>query len=346
MKHVTQLDAFRAFSVMLVLFSHFVRPNQLALRDSFEWGRMGVLAFFVLSGFLITGILLEHRQRIESGASTVGQAWRSFIVRRTLRIFPLYFFALFFFGYVVGVQNIRDNMVTHALYVSNFGQALWGINYGIANHFWSLCVEEQFYLLWPFGMLMLTLEATRILCVLMLAVSTIFGGLWISLEMGGKFINYIPLGAPSFALCIGGLLAWQRKTGLDARPWNLALAVAVAAFACTTFWAIDFAGKFVGLVHDLSWSVVSAWIIMTLCQRDVPYLANPVTVWIGKISYGIYVYHLLLTVYFPGLLRRLKLEDDEIISAFLVKTAATIVVASISYLVLERPFLKLKVRFS
>lgn len=345
MKHIAQLDAFRAFSVMFVLFAHFIRPDQVPVRDLLEWGRMGVLSFFVLSGFLITGILLEHRRRIESGSSTMWLAWRSFIVRRTLRIFPLYFFVLFLFGYVIGVQNIRDNILAHVLYVSNFGQAIWQVNYGIANHFWSLCVEEQFYLLWPLGVLTLALGATRYLCAAMLAVSAVCGLLWVSLELGGKFINYIPVGAPSFALSIGGFLAWQSKTGLDKRWWSLALPIALSVFVLA-FFKQEYVGKFDGLLHDLSWSVISAWIIMTLCRREVPYFANPVTVWIGKISYGIYVYHLLLTIYFPGLLTRLNLGDDKTASVFLVKTGATIVVASVSYLVLEKPFLKLKDRFN
>jgi peptidoglycan/LPS O-acetylase OafA/YrhL len=141
-----QLDALRAFAVAGVLYSHFWQEESGA-------GHLGVRLFFVLSGFLITGILLSLRPTATSGGTAL-RGLSIFYVRRAIRIWPAYFLLL---GTAISLnlQNIRDTALWHALFASN-------ILFSLRNEYvpwvtapwWSLSVEEQFYLVWPFLMLL------------------------------------------------------------------------------------------------------------------------------------------------------------------------------------------------
>jgi peptidoglycan/LPS O-acetylase OafA/YrhL len=137
--HMPQLDGLRTLAVAAVIWSHWVPPYQFG----FEWGVMGVNLFFVLSGFLITGILLDSR----AGAVRSGDRWfaiRQFYTRRVLRIFPLFYMTLALLV-LVNVRPVRQTFLWHVCYLSNvyfFRQGAW---IGQISHFWSLAVEEQFY---------------------------------------------------------------------------------------------------------------------------------------------------------------------------------------------------------
>ena len=137
--HMPQLDGLRTLAVAAVIWSHWVPPYQFG----FEWGVMGVNLFFVLSGFLITGILLDSR----AGAVRPGDRWfaiRQFYTRRVLRIFPLFYMTLALLV-LVNVRPVRQTFLWHVCYLSNvyfFRQGAW---IGQISHFWSLAVEEQFY---------------------------------------------------------------------------------------------------------------------------------------------------------------------------------------------------------
>ena len=136
-----ELDGVRAIAAMMVIFFHMGQMG-IPLRGPISFGQSGVDLFFVLSGFLITSILLKARP----------EDWgevRKFYVRRSLRIFPLYY------GYLI-VATIFGAGVTgfYWVYLQNYRIAM-GAPMGEVGHFWSLAVEEQFYLVWPFVVLFL-----------------------------------------------------------------------------------------------------------------------------------------------------------------------------------------------
>ncbi len=181
MKRIPQLDGLRGAAILGVLLFHllphyeaiaalFPRPLLSAIR----LGQTGVDLFFVLSGFLITGILIDSRDRSDR--------WTTFFARRSLRIFPLYFLTLFIVFVILPdflkMRTLSQYQIWAWLYVCNIGYTFgYCPDFG---HLWSLAVEEQFYLVWPFcvwsvrshrgvailsGMTMLLAVATRIVAL-------------------------------------------------------------------------------------------------------------------------------------------------------------------------------------
>ncbi len=144
--YLRQLDGLRALSVAAVAWSHW--RAYWFRESSVPWAEFGVETFFVISGFLITGILLDNRS--ESSKPFV---LRQFYARRFLRIFPL-FYATLVIGFVLRADSLRQTLFWHAGYLSNIYFYLWGWC-GQLSHFWSLAVEEQFYLFWPLLMIFL-----------------------------------------------------------------------------------------------------------------------------------------------------------------------------------------------
>jgi len=142
--YLPQLDAIRAIAVLFVMVFHFIPgvDRYAPLRS------IGVRLFFVLSGFLITGILTASRDR------PTGLALRTFYARRFLRIVRLCYFALFV-AFVFNISVVRSTLGWHLAYLTNvliYARGAWR---GAVSHFWSLAVEEQFYLVWPWLMLWL-----------------------------------------------------------------------------------------------------------------------------------------------------------------------------------------------
>ena len=164
-----QLDGLRAVAVSLVLYAHF-----LAAHDTY-WGHVGVRLFFVLSGFLITRLLLDARSAPEFQSAT---ALKSFYIRRALRIFPPYF-AMLGFVWLVNLEQSRGTLLWHALYVSNFWYAIrdewtpW-----LLCHTWSLSIEEQFYVVWPLIILLAPRRAIEQICVGAVVLSLAYRFCW------------------------------------------------------------------------------------------------------------------------------------------------------------------------
>src|ERR1700754_2151344 len=153
MRYIKELDSIRAIAVLLVIISHWIPPNIPI--NILPNGPIGVNIFFVLSGFLITWILLENRKKTEELENTRGTVLKNFYIRRILRIFPIYYlvvFVLYIFSESSGTE-IRSALPYYLTYTSNFHFFYIDKWDGILSHLWSLAVEEQFYLLWPSIML-------------------------------------------------------------------------------------------------------------------------------------------------------------------------------------------------
>jgi peptidoglycan/LPS O-acetylase OafA/YrhL len=139
--YLPRLDTFRAIAALMIVYHHYfaeVMPIQLNTAQ-------GVSFFFVLSGYLITNLLLH-----ETGSA--GEILGRFYIRRTFRIFPLYYFVLVI-GLAFDVPGFRSSLPWTALYLTNVDMILRNDWIGNASHLWTLAVEEQFYLLWPLALL-------------------------------------------------------------------------------------------------------------------------------------------------------------------------------------------------
>jgi peptidoglycan/LPS O-acetylase OafA/YrhL len=234
-------------------------------------------------------------------------------------------------------------------YTSNIGQAIWQINFGWANHFWSLCVEEQFYLFWPFLVFACPSERQRQLFQVVCLLSLVAAGLWAILDVPGQWAGYFSVGGSSFALGIGALTAWHwraaQRPGIMESRWVRLVALAVLCIA------LLFGGSLPGgselLLLDISWSLLCTYVIVQACGNQWRLLSTPMLAFIGRISYGIYVYHLMLGLFQYQVFARLHVDPakDRFV-AFLVQVAATLLVSAASYYLYEIHFLKLKSRLA
>jgi peptidoglycan/LPS O-acetylase OafA/YrhL len=348
---MVQLDGLRALAILAVFVSHFGGSHSLFAR-LLPWGTLGVRLFFVLSGFLITGILLQCREYRDQGLETSRSVLRSFYVRRFLRIFPIYY-ATVLAVTLVNIRPMRDAIGWNLTYTSNF---YWAVHdyQGTGSHFWSLAVEEQFYLIWPW--LIFCVPRHRLLAVnLLLIVSGVgFRGLGMIFGWNDFALQILPLGCLD-TLGIGSLAAILTQGGrvgsakscrwVRISLWSGLLLMVFRAFAGGFAW-----GRRLWVVLDVSgMELVFGPLVVYAAKgfRGVGgrILAARPLVYIGKISYGMYVYH----GFMPAVCQHaFKLAG---LSVFYwrfdgwLNSAISITLAAASWHFFESPINRLKERF-
>lgn len=207
MNYKPRLDGLRCVAIMMVLIGHF-----LYFLTGENGGIYGVNLFFVLSGFLISSILLADE------SVTFGKAYKKFIIRRALRIFPVYYLIILFF-IIISAQGIKEDWPFLLTYTYNFHvSGLRGWEYHLYSPYWSLSVEEQFYLFFPFVVLLLkkfpkTLFAILLLFILLAISERIF-------HFTGLH-HYVSLIPNMYSLTIGAIAAYCVKyQKINARFFN------------------------------------------------------------------------------------------------------------------------------
>ena len=164
--YMVQLDSLRALAVFCVMVEHYI-PDGISnsflssWKPAFPlgWGS-GVSLFFVLSGFLISGILLRCRDSIGSTKQSTRFTLQRFYIRRFIRIIPIYYLALIVAAILF--KKVRSDFFWHLTYTTNIMVFVQDSYDRYATHFWSLAMEEQFYLIWPFVMLFLPNKHVRL----------------------------------------------------------------------------------------------------------------------------------------------------------------------------------------
>jgi peptidoglycan/LPS O-acetylase OafA/YrhL len=344
LKKIPSLDGLRAVAVLLVIFHHLHVPF-------FPEGR-GVLTFFVLSGFLITWMMLQESER------TGDVSIRNFYIRRVLRIFPAF--------YVFVILSIVTRWLTVAWpnrsllydYLSAF---FYTINYRLAltphiahtaQHTWALSVEEQFYLLWPCVFVAFHKKLRRLTYVLVAAIALINTYrlvLYFGFHACEKWLTY-SFDTRADHILIGCLLAVLLKRGVGTWFWNwitartwyslVPLLLTIASIAISFHRGLAYRFS-VGFVLDpLLTAILLVQVIALGHSRLWGWLNWKVIVYLGKISYGMFLYHMFanrLVIVLFGM-HSLWFRLPAVI-------AVSVLFGTSSYYLIENRFLRLKTKF-
>lgn len=295
--YMRQLDGVRAIAVLLVLWTHYFGPYQFGIK----WGGVGVLTFFALSGFLITGILLRCRSFTGESQSLWITA-RQFYMRRFLRIFPL------FYGWIalmalLAIPPMRETIWWHVTYLSNFYFAQRGAYHGSVSPFWSLAVEEQFYLLWPWVILVLSRRALLPAIVTLIIVAPLTRlAIMLNVEPTNAAVvaSEVLMPCALDALGLGSLLAyvsWEKPLhdpGIRRLAW-LSLIVGGAGMVIVKLLAHNG----LPMLKPVLMPLCVAFFFTAIIHAAAVGLPGPIgkaltfgpLTYIGKVSYGIYVIH-------------------------------------------------------
>ena len=347
--YMKQLDGLRAMAVLAVLWTHYL-PEEYWLFGIY-WGGYGVRLFFVLSGFLITGILLKSRQHITQGKQCSFFAIRQFYIRRFLRIFPLYYVILAL-AVLIAMPQVKEAIAWHVSYLSNVYFALQGRFHGSAGHLWSLAVEEQFYLLWPWFILFLPRRWLLPTIIIFIGVAPLFRLTSTVVGVNLVAIWVLTPGACD-ALCLGALLAYlnSHEDELPISKQKVLYFFLLTGLFITIVLPIlpylNTQNLVVSALADTGRSLIFACLVAAAAHGFKSFagkvLESKPMVYLGKISYGIYLIHAFMPEIVYRTFDYLGLSGYKLplIIAFF-STAATIVAATITWHVLERPINDLK----
>jgi peptidoglycan/LPS O-acetylase OafA/YrhL len=355
--YMPQLDALRFFAVLGVMIHHNWAPKNLPwLLGDLSFGALGVRLFFVLSGFLITGILLDCRNTAEAEGAPPMFFLRQFYARRFLRIFPIYYLTVIL-ALLADVPDARQIWGWLITYSTNIYITMTNEWVGRVGHFWTLAVEEQFYLLWPW--IILFVPRKRLVPVLLFFIS--LGPIYrafaykmypFNIWEGDFKAATFTLGSLD-SLVIGALLAllWNSdipKPALQRYLTRLVLPIGLFLFTtCLLLYHYNIKPSLIFIVGDFATALIFAWLVSSagIGFRGVSgrLLEFPVLAYLGKITYGIYVYHnlapLMLVPVFESIGILLQVPS---LSNFVWSSLLTILIAMLSWHFIELPINKLK----
>lgn len=276
-KRIPSLDGLRAISITLVMIGHLSLWRHISLNAVGSYASMGVQVFFVLSGYLITTLLLQEHGR------TGSISLRDFYVRRAFRIFPAALAFLTLVSLLYWRQIHWLHLAVAVLYLANMDNSRpW-----IFGHLWSLSIEEQFYLIWPLAMKKWHRHRTLIL-ICVLALTPVFRAGLYALRVTNGALGSLPVFADQLA--IGCLLA-VLKPRLPRISKPAAFIMLVAALTLHWYPAIT-PVRTVFMLFILRPIVDIALAGLVLHVIQVPYRALnwPPVAWLGRISYSLYLW--------------------------------------------------------
>ncbi|CCH54663.1 acyltransferase 3 [Fibrisoma limi BUZ 3] len=369
LNHLQQLDGIRFLAVGLVLLDHWMvgRIEGVAL------GALGVTIFFVLSGFLITRILLSSKDKLsDQPGGGLSKYLKTFYIRRTIRIFPVYYLTLFVLA-LVNEPPVREKFAWLALYATNIYIAINHTWMGTVDHLWSLAVEEQVYLFFPLLLFFVPRRHVPITALLMIVVSV---GLRYALHRARLpwFIGYVSMPTCLDSFGLGALMAfgWLYRREWFIRVFQstawvwISLLGFVAVVVMTNYMAERSPYGYHNVWADV-WERLAASLFgfFLIGKAVLGYggpmkwlLENSVSQYLGRISYGLYLYHNFVfnfyhtqpTHFTVRAWRRitdvLPFLNSAYIFQFSFFLALTIALATVSWYVIEKPINNLKDRYS
>jgi peptidoglycan/LPS O-acetylase OafA/YrhL len=351
-----ELDGLRFYAFLGVFICHSVPYDgafyhRLHLPLPWLWGAAsksgaaGVDLFFALSAFLITSLLLREREE------TGGISLRHFYIRRILRIWPLYFLVIALgvvFSHTIPNQHLPWHYVAgYLFFAGNWVHAVFGTPKSICSPLWTVSIEEQFYLIWPLLMRLLQRRGMILAAIVTFLLATVSR---VSFMLAGASGGYIYYGSTSRcdSLALGILLALfaDRLPKLTTPLRCLLLAGGLTGWIVSSAWLNEQPGP-------VSMRMVFGRLIVSLGAGAILYgclhsrnqlLRGDWVVRLGKISYGLYLLHLV------GILIMLNLFHPiwgwKLLATKGLGLATTVILALASYRWVESPFLRLKDRFA
>ena len=331
------LDGLRAFSILLVCIGHIagtVGAPEILL-PFHNLGNFGVKIFFVISGFLITYLLLiEHEKNKHINL-------KKFYIRRTFRLFPAFYFYILCIAaanYIGWIELWEGDLFHAATYTMNYHhERNWWL-----NHAWSLAVEEQFYLLWPFLLLMIgKLKARTIAIVVICIVPFMRALMWLGFDASPSAMTR-EFQAVADALATGCVLAYLYKGGLKTPRW----------FKRIFFYAIPLAMFVIPLIMmkiNPTLFYIAGQSAVNLCaaamiwrfmhiREGLPYrlLNCPLAIWLGALSYSLYLWQEPF----------LNSWVQEWYASWPLNILLSFGFAVFSFYAIEKPFLKMRKKFT
>lgn len=359
--YLSQLDGIRFIAVGLVLIDHWLAEyNKLPL------GPLGVTIFFVLSGFLISRILLNSKDKLAGKPGGLGKYLKTFYIRRTIRIFPIYYLCLLLL-FIFNVPPVRETIAWCVLYATNIYIATKQTWMGSIDHFWSLAVEEQVYLVFP--LLLFFIPRRRVPAVMVgMMVFSVALRYYFYRAQYPWMVSYVATPTCLDAFGLGALLAygWLYRQELIRRLFSSSALVLVSLllYVGVVIWS-----KTYPEVHNLAtevWERLAGSLLgVTLIGRAAIgfqggmkwFLENRVSVYMGQISYGLYLFHNLVYNHYhtppthPTVKIWNRMADylpfitDYYILKIFYFAALTVGVAALSWHFFEKPINALKERF-
>lgn len=361
--YFNRLDFLRFFAVGLVICQHWFK----SYLNKFDIGTVGVIIFFVISGFLITRILLTNKEQIEKKRITLKKSLFNFYVRRSLRIFPIYYLLILFLA-IFNHGIVKDNFWWFTLYVNNIKTYVDQSWMGTLGPLWSLAVEEQFYLIWPSIVLLINKKHLKKVFYTMLFIGPIMRVLSIVIAQN-YFSQFNPLISVMVlmpfnmdAFAFGGILAAWLYNKEDYEGFILLKGYSffIPLISIPLLYQLNFLHLHY-ILFTTVFSVFSFLLIKKLIEPnslgllDKIVLFKPFT-YLGKISYGIYLYHgpffFIIAIASWALNKFLNVNSslNQINQlqgnlGSMINVLVLISITSLSWLFIEKPINKLKRHF-
>lgn len=363
-RYFPNLNGIRCIAALLVVFHHLEQAKHaFGLTNLYHYpiiqhaGRLGVGLFFVLSGFLITYLLMDERGRFGDIDT------KKFYLRRVFRIWPIYFliiilsFAVFPHIDLLHFPGTAEKLASHAterlallaLVLPNYAFVLYDLPYWCAQT-WSIGVEEQFYYLWPWLIKYRNRRIQVIVIFLACTAAVLFGGIYLLNPtdeardaMIGTFIGQFRIQT----MALGGFCAYLVYHG-KVRVLNVLFRkdvqwVVYAVLAVLFLSGIHFTGFL-----ELYSLFFGFFVLNVSCNPNtVISLENRWMDYLGKISYGLYVYHVFVIVFLVNLLNRIMPVPDSAayhVALLILSVIGSVAVAAASYTWFEKPLLAFKDR--
>ncbi len=366
------LDALRFFAAFSVIIGHvellksqLYVANYAHLFEKINFGGLGVYFFFVLSGFLITYLLIHEKEK--TGTIAIKQ----FYIRRILRIWPLYyliaFLGLFVFPHFEALhipwlqqyfaQNFTANLILFILMLPNIAFSFMPA-LPHAGQLWSIGVEEQFYLIWPV-LVKKTKKLLHLILRLLFLILLVKALYVILMQIGIIPQNYWTAGIKRFlamskfeCMLIGAWGAYlvknKMQNWLDILYHPAVLGGSLALLPFLSYFAYDY--ELLNNSIHLIYAILFLVIILNVSTNPKSFLQleNPIFSFLGRISYGLYMYHMFLIVLLIQLGKQFLDPDETLFNVYLYlfTIVASIAIATASYYWFEKPFLTLKNKYT